>query len=118
MNNGIFSQALSKMAEAESDKQSESFAIINIRPGPKISAMLDVACHINKKTPSALIADALSRKLAEYAASSADHVDAVLGAAEIVLVSQDEISPESALGLLQKKKLLEVRNPFMRKIVL
>lgn len=118
MSNGIFSQALSKMAEAESDKQSESFAMINIRPGPKISAMLDIACHISKKTPSALIAEALSRKLAEYAVSSADHVEPVLGAAEIVLVSQGGFSPESALGLLQKKKILEICNPFMRKIAL
>ena len=98
MSNGIFSQALSKMAEAESDKQSESFAIINIRPGPKISAMLDIACHISKKTPSALIADALSRKLAEYAVSSAGHVDAMLGAAEIALVSQGGFSPENTSG--------------------
>ena len=118
MNESIISNALSSIIEAEDEHRAENFSMINVRPGEKVAAMLDILTHLSNKTPSALIADALSRKLAEYAVSSADHVDAVLGAAEIVLVSQGGFSHESALGLLQKKKILEVRNPFMRKIAL
>lgn len=114
MSDGIFSKVLSQLAEVDSAKQSESFVMVNVRPGPKISAMIEIACHLNQKTPSVLMAEKLSLKLAAYAASSATHAPAVLEAAELTIESLGRISTDSALGLLEEAKLLQVRNPFMR----
>lgn len=116
MNDGIFSKVLSNLAEADAVRRSESFVMVNVRPGPKISAMLEIVCHLNQQTPSALMAEKLSKKLAVYAVSSAAHASAVLEAAELTIESQEWISTDSALGLLVEEKLLQVRNPYMRDI--
>ena len=115
MNKSIISNALSSILEAEDEHRAESFSMINVRPGEKVAAMLDILTHLSKKTPSALIADALSRELANYACSSISHADAVLDAVEQALANQEVVNPECALGFLQEAKFLEIRNSLMKK---
>lgn len=116
MNRNIFSQALSSVIETEDEHRAESFSMINIRPGEKVAAMLDILTHLSKKTPSALIADVFSTELASYACSSILHADAVLDAVEQVLTTPGILNPESALGLLEKKDVLTIKSPFMKDI--
>ena len=116
MNKNIFSQALSSIIETEDENREENFSMINVRPGEKVAAMLDILAHLSKKTPSALIADVFSIELESYACSSILHADAVLDAVEQVLTTQGMLNPESALGLLEKKDVLTIRNPFMKDI--
>lgn len=114
MNKSIISNALSSIIEAEDEHRAESFSMINVRPGEKVAAMLDILTHLSKKTPSALIADALSTELAHYAYSSISHADAVLDAVEQALATQGMVNPECALGLLKEAKYIEIRNSFMK----
>jgi hypothetical protein len=112
MNTGIISRAISNIVEAQSEKKAEGFTVVNVRPGEKVSAMLDVIAHLYQKSPSALIADALSRKLAEHARSSLGHADAILEAAAQVVSRQGVLNANSALGILEKSGCIEVRNKY------
>jgi hypothetical protein len=117
MNKSIFSQALSSILETEDDRRAESFTMINVRPGEKVAAMLDILAYLSKKTPSTLIAEALSTELKEYACSSISHADAILDAVE-VLATPGMVNSESALGLLKKEGSLTIRNPYMKDLQL
>ena len=114
MNKSIISNALSSIIEAEDDKRAENFTMINVRPGEKVSAMLDILTFLTKKTPSTLISEAFSIQLAEYTCSSVSHADAVLDAVEQVLETQGIVNPESALGLIEKVGVLKINNPYMQ----
>ena len=118
MNKSIIFNALSSILEDEDDKRAENFTMINVRPGEKVSAMLDILTFLSKKTPSTLIAEALSTQLAEYACSSVSHADAVLDAVEQVLAAQGTANPESAIGLLEKVGFLRIENPYMKNLQL
>ncbi len=117
MNSNIISKAISKVVEAKSDKTYEGFIMVNVRPGEKVAAMLDVLSHLNGKTPSEIIGQALSVQLAAYAASSPDHAEAILNAAERVMTDLGTPHANCALGVLTKEGLVEVSNPFITKVV-
>jgi len=116
MSAGIFSKAIQSAVDAQSAKKYEDYVVVNVRPGEKVSAMLDVIAHLYGKSPTEFIAEALSRKLAEFAASSLSHGDAVLDAAETVMSNSGQPHRDSALGILMAKGLIETSNPFIRKI--
>ncbi|TBW08061.1 hypothetical protein E0E52_09800 [Azotobacter chroococcum] len=116
MSTGILSKAISNLVEAQSEKKSEGFTIVNVRPGEKVSAMLDVIAYLYQKSPSVLIADALSQKIATHAASSLTHADAIINAAGQVISEHGILHENSALGILKKQGLLKVRNPYMKDI--
>ena len=114
MNSGIFSKAISNIVEAKTDQKSEGFTMVNVRPGEKVSAMLDVVSHLNGKSPSAVIAVALSAKIADFAASSKNNAQAILDASEKAIIESSYPHADSALGLLQKHGFLKIRNSFAR----
>jgi glutaredoxin 2 len=114
MTNGIFAKAISNIVEAQSEKKHDGYTMINVRPGEKISAMLDVIAYLNQKSPSGIIADALSQKIADHAASSALYADAILEAATKIVSDGGHFQKQSALGILENKKLIRIINPFMR----
>lgn len=109
MNTGIISKAISNIVEAQFEKKSEGFTMVNVRPGEKVSAMLDVLAHLYQKSPSAVIADALSQRIATHAASSEMYADAILDAAGQVLLEREFIHEESALGILKEQGLIKVK---------
>ena len=80
MSHGPISKLVSSLDQTVSEARAENYAMINVRPGEKVSAMLDVLSGVMGSTPSALLTDALSERLAEYAVSSEKNVDAVLSA--------------------------------------
>jgi predicted transcriptional regulator len=114
MNSGIISKAISNIVEAQSEKKSEGFTMVNVRPGEKVSAMLDVLAHLYQKSPSVVIADALSRKIAAHAASSEMYADAILDAAEQVVLENGILHKESALGILEEQGLINIRDRYSR----
>lgn len=114
MNAGIILKAISNIVEAQSEKKSEGFTMVNVRPGEKVSAMLDVLAHLYQKSPSVVIADALSRKIAAHAASSQMYADAILDAAGQALLEHGVLYKESALGILEEQGLLKIRDRYSR----
>lgn len=116
MSTGIFSKAIQSAVDAQSAKKYEDYVVVNVRPGEKVSAMLDVIAHLSGKSPTEFITEALSAKLAEFAASSLCHADAVLDATETVMAHPGQPHRDSALGILMAKGLIETSNPFKQKI--
>lgn len=111
---GMMKGLISSIKMSDEEVQSEDYVMVSVRPGEKISAMLDVLSHLFKKTPSAIIngGNSFSELLAEYAASNPLHGDVVLEAVEQALGS-GYLSEGCALDLLVKKYgVLELKREY------
>lgn len=117
MSNGIFSTAIKNAIAVHTETKTEGYTMVNVRPGEKVSAMLDVISHLHQKSPSMIIIDELSKKLAEYAVSSVDHAQPVLNALERLVQEEQShnINASSALGILKEQKFFVINtfNPFL-----
>lgn len=104
-------ELISSIEVSEEERRSENYVMINVRPGEKISAMLDVLSHLFQKTPSVVINgdNLLSEVIAGYAASTPLHGNAVLEAVEKTLKENGFLSKECALELLEKAGVLELK---------
>lgn len=111
MSTGILSKAISNIIEDQSERNPEGFVMVNVRPGEKVSAMLDVIAHLYQKSPSVVIADALSQKIAAHAISSLTHTEAIIDAVGQVISENGNLHENSALGILEKKGLLTISRP-------
>lgn len=108
MSHGPISKLVSSLDQTVSEARAENYAMINVRPGEKVSAMLDVLSGVMGSTPSALLTDALSERLAEYAVSSEKNVDAVLSAVEKTLTDIGHVQDNCALGKLMADGVIEI----------
>ena len=63
MTNSIHSTIISKLDETHDDVPA-GYVMVNVRPGEKVAAMIDVLCKLSGMTPSALISDEIPRRLA------------------------------------------------------
>lgn len=118
MTNGILSKLINEIGEANAEARAENYTMVNVRPGDKVSAMLDLLTKLSGKSPSALVADEISRRLAALAASSKDNAEAILNAAERALEQEPILGfqEDSALDLLQKSGILEVDDPISKRL--
>ena len=82
MTSGILSKLINEIGEAHAEARAESYAMVNVRPGEKVAVMLDILSKLSGKSPSALVADEVSRRLADYAAASSANAEAILEAVE------------------------------------
>jgi hypothetical protein len=116
--NGILSKLINEIGEAQADARAESYSMVNVRPGDKVAAMLDLLSKLAGKSPSALITDEISRRLAEYAASSTINADAIMDAAEHALERENAYGFQegSALDYLQKAGILEIEDPIKKQM--
>jgi len=116
--NGILSKLINEIGEAQADARSESYSMINVRPGDKVAAMLDLLSKLAGKSPSALITDEISRRLADYAASSTINADAIMDAAEHALERENAYGFQegSALDYLQKAGILAIEDPIKKQM--
>lgn len=112
----LFSKAISNVVETQAGKKPEGFVQVAVRPGEKVSAMLDVIAHLYKRSPSEFIADALSKKLADFALSTPSHADPIVDAVQASLSGETAINPSSALGILQERGIVHISNPFVAKL--
>lgn len=76
---------IEEIGETQAEIRAEDYTMVNVPPGEKVALMLDLISTLSGKTPSALIAEELSSRLAAYAKSSATHAGAILDAAEEAL---------------------------------
>lgn len=113
MTSGILSKLINEIGEANAEARAESYAMVNVRPGEKVAVMLDILSKLSGKSPSALVADEISRCLADYAASSSANAEAILEAAENALEQSKSYGFQegSALDYLEKAKIIEVEDP-------
>ncbi|NCM96084.1 MAG: hypothetical protein GW948_01865 [Rhodobacterales bacterium] len=118
MTNGILSKLIHEIGEAHADARAESYAMVNVRPGEKVAVMLDLLSRLSGKSPSALIADEISRRLAAYAASSPRNTEAILDAVEKALEQDNAYGFQegSALKLLQKSGIVEIDDPISKQL--
>ena len=118
MTNGILSKMINEIGEAQADARAESYSMVNVRPGDKVAAMLDLLSKLAGKSPSALITDEISRRLADYAASATINADAIMDAAEHALERENAYGFQegSALDYLQKAGILEIEDPIKKQM--
>lgn len=110
MKNSQLNNAIYNMLKDVEENKTDGYTIINVRPGGKINALLDIFCLVTKKTPSAFITEHLSDELAQLAKSSKDNAQAIAQAAqEFPLPSKD-----SALGILNTDKIYTVKSGFFK----
>ncbi|HGW2956668.1 TPA: hypothetical protein ACNP37_005422 [Raoultella ornithinolytica] len=108
---GMMKGLISSVEMSEEELQAENYVMVSVRPGEKVSAMLDVFCHIFKKSPSAVIngGNAFSEQLARHVASNPLHGDAVLEAVEKA-IENGLLSEGCALNILKEKyEVLELK---------
>ena len=106
MSNHIFIDSLNAIIESNfANKESKDFSIVSVRPGPKISAMIDVMTEMNQnKLPLAKLTDLISVELANFVQERKEHADCLHEAIKNIQYARDE---NSALGILSKRKLIE-----------
>lgn len=118
MTNGILSKLIHEIGEAQADARAESYAMVNVRPGEKVAVMLDLLSKLSGKSPSALIADEISRRLAAYTASSPKHAEAILDAVEKAFEQGNAYGFQegSALEYLHKDGIVEIEDPIRKQL--
>lgn len=113
MTKGVLSTIIDGIGGADAEQRAESYVMVNVRPGEKVAAMLDLLSKMSGKSPSALVTDELSRRLADYAAASFANTEAILSAAETVLEQGGGYGFQegSALALLQSEGIVAIKGP-------
>lgn len=118
MSLGIISKVIEEISEAQIYARAEHYTMVNVRPGEKVSAMLSLVAELSGKSATGLVAEVLSSRLAEYAVSSIEHVDAIMSAAEQVLKDDGMFQAGCAFDNLDKANILKVKNGFQKKIII
>lgn len=116
MSRGILSKMIEEIGETQAEIRAEDYTMVNVRPGEKVASMLDLVSSLSGKTPSAVVAEELSSRLAAYAVSSPPHAGAILDAAEKALTQNQMLQPGCALDILQKADVFELENGFEKQI--
>lgn len=115
MTRGIFSNMAEQIARETNEAKSKDYEMVNVRPGEKVSSMLTLLAHLTGKTPSVIIANALSEKIAIHAANSPEATDAIMEAAEMAIKECGWLGDGSALSLLAKEGIINISTPFSLK---
>jgi hypothetical protein len=118
MTNGILSKLINEIGERHAEARAENYTMVNVRPGEKVAVMLDILSKLSGKTPSALVTDEISLRLAQYAASSPDNAEAILDAAEKTLMQDGSYGFQegSAFDFLKKEGLVEIEDPIAKQL--
>lgn len=116
MSRGILSKVIEEIGETQAEIRAEDYTMVNVRPGEKVASMLGLVSALSGKTPSAVVAEELSSRLAAYAVSSATHAGAILDAAEEALKQNQMLQPGCALDILQNADVFELENGFEKQI--
>lgn len=115
MSDGFFSRLLEDGRRKEAEAKSEEYAMVNVRPGEKVAAMLDLMSQLRGKSPSAIMADELSNELAAYAVEDSKHGPAILEAAALA-IEQDGFWGDGALARLREWGVIEEESSRYRTI--
>lgn len=118
MTQGILSKLINEIGDAHAEARAENYTMVNVRPGDKVASMLDILSKLSGKSPSALVTDEISRRLAGYVVSSSHSAEAILDATEKALQEEGFFAFQdgSALDYLQKAGVIEVEDPIRKKL--
>lgn len=89
-------------------RRAETYDVVNLRPGAKVAAMMELLAELRGVPVSTMLTDALSDRLSKHAASDPAHAAAILNAAEGFVSEHGVPSEDSALGKLAASGLLTV----------
>jgi hypothetical protein len=117
MSRGILSRMIEDGKRSADEVRAESYVMVNVRPGEKVAALLDLLSRLTGKSPSALVAEKLSEALADSAASSAAHGPAILDAAASAIKQDAYLNDGCALQFLEKRGVIKVSNVRLEKIL-
>jgi len=115
MTNGILSKLINEIGEAHAEARAEHYTMVNVRPGDKVASLLDILSKLSGKSPSALVTEEISRRLAAFVASSSNNAALILDAAEEALKQDGAYGFQvgSALDLLGKAGIIKVKDASM-----
>jgi hypothetical protein len=116
MSRGIMARVIEEIGAVEAEAQAERDAMVNVRPGEKVSAMLDLLAALSGRSASSLISQVLSLRLAQYATSSPENATPIALAAETSLKEDGWLQPGCALEMLKAGGIVETENPLGRQI--
>jgi hypothetical protein len=107
-----------ELEETASMRRAETYDTINIRPGSKIAAMIELLAELRGVPVSSMLTDDLSERLAQHAASDHRHAQTILDAAVSFIGENGEPSSSSAFGHLISQGLLKIEtdNPYLRQM--
>lgn len=115
MSTGILSSVIQAIGEAHIEARAEQHVMVNVRPGEKVSSMLDLVAELSGKSATGLVAEVLSSRLQTYAASSYEYADSIMDAAEQALKQDGIFQPGCALDLLVKSDVITVQNGLQKR---
>lgn len=104
MSNSVFGEAIRNLERTSLEKDINEFSTINLRPTDKVAGMLEILSIIQKKSPTAIIAEELSIHIANHAASSVRYANAILKIAE--QNHNKNIPNTTAIGILKEIGLI------------
>ncbi|WP_138738973.1 hypothetical protein [Pseudomonas sp. FSL W7-0098] len=115
MSIGILSTVIQAIGEAQIEARAEQHAMVNVRPGEKVSAMLDLVAELSGKSATGLVAEVLSARLQAYATSAFARADSIMDAAEQALKQDCMLQPGCALDLLAKANVITIKTGLQNK---
>lgn len=115
MSIGILSTVIQAIGEAQVEARAEQHTMVNVRPGEKVSAMLDLVAELSGKSATGLVAEVISSRLHAYASSSFEYADSIMDAAEQALKQDGIFQPGCTLELLAKTNVMTVQTGLKNK---
>ncbi|WP_172330338.1 hypothetical protein [Mangrovicoccus sp. HB161399] len=102
---GIMANAVGK-----SGADDDPSMLLSIRPGDKISALLDLVSRLTSKSPAEYASDGLSESLFLYLVSSDRALDLAAEQIRKILAEGGQLQRGSALDLLVERGVIEIKD--------
>lgn len=104
-NTEFLNSKIQEIAESQEINESNDFVMINVRPGDKMAAMLDIFTILNGgKLPLLSISDGISEQLANFLGSNKDHIKIL---SENMPDYEEIIKSNNAFNLLINKDYID-----------
>ncbi len=100
------------LMEAASSRRADSYEMINIRPGSKIAAMIELLAELRGVPIASMLTDSLSDQLAAYAAADRGRLSVVLDVTADLLAEDEHPSEQCAVGRLKDQGILKIETEY------
>lgn len=100
------------LMEAASSRRADSYEMINIRPGSKIAAMIELLAELRGVPIASMLTDSLSDQLAAYAAADRGRLSVVLDVTADLLAEDEHPSEQCAIGRLMDQGVLKIETEY------
>ena len=86
------------------------YIALSIRPGDKISALLEILSKLTSKSPAEYASDGMPESLLLYLASSKERLDLAAKLISEIFQRGERLQQGSALDLLVRRGVIEIRD--------